>query len=255
MKKHLLIATLALLGCGQAHAADLAYEPPPVEVVPFGGWYLRGHIGMSNQQLGHLSHPLFNAVEVLRFIDKGGFSSGSTIGVGAGYQFNDWIRGDGVIEYRGKADFAALDRYGHSGPRGVIWDGANDYTAKKSELLAMANAYVDVGDWYGIKPYVGLGLGASRNTISNFRDINVPMNGVAAASSASTWNLAWGLHAGLGYTVNERLTLDFGYSYLDLGDAKTGRLRSYDGTVNAAPMKFQNITSHDFKFGLRYALQ
>ena len=43
----------------------------------------------------------------------------------------------------------------------------------------MANAYVDLGNWYGVVPYVGAGIGASRNTICTFRDINVPTQGVA----------------------------------------------------------------------------
>jgi opacity protein-like surface antigen len=63
------------------------------------------------------------------------------------------------------------------------------------------------------------------------------------------------LHAGIGYQVTDRLAVDFGYSYVGLGDAKTSRLRSYDNTVDTGPMHFNNITSHDFKLGLRYSLQ
>ena len=51
------------------------------------------------------------------------------------------------------------------------------------------------------------------------------------------------------------MTVDFGYSYLDLGDAKTSRSGAYDGSVTEARMHFNNITSHDFKLGLRYMLE
>ncbi len=257
MKRFLVAAGAALIVGAPAFAADLYVEPvqPPVVVVPAGGWYLRGHIGMSNQKLGSLEHPLFDAVDVHEFVDDGGFDSAPLGGLGVGYQFNDWLRADAVVEYRGKADFHALDRYGTNGPGGTIWNGTNDYTASKSEWLVMANAYVDMGDYYGVVPYIGAGIGASRNTISHFRDINVPTQGVAYAGSDSEWNFAWALHAGLGYKATDRLTLDFGYSYVDLGDAKTGAINTYDGSVTNSPMKFKDITSHDFKFGMRYSLQ
>ena len=52
-----LTGTVLVAGAAmQAHAADL-YEPPVIEYEPpvkykesYGGWYLRGHIGMSNQR-------------------------------------------------------------------------------------------------------------------------------------------------------------------------------------------------------------
>ena len=46
----------------------------------------------------------------------------------------------------------------------------DDYTASKSEWLFLANAFVDFGTWWGITPFVGAGIGASVNTISNFID-------------------------------------------------------------------------------------
>ncbi|MDK1375209.1 MULTISPECIES: porin family protein [unclassified Sinorhizobium] len=252
MKRPLIAFIAALLGGTPALAADLYVEDPAPVVGP-GGWYLRGHLGMSNQRLGSMNHELMDDVAVHDFLDDGSFDSAPLAGGGIGYQFNDWLRLDGIVEYRGKADFTALDRYDGDGDG--IWDGTNDYDGAKSEWLLMANAYVDIGDWYGVKPYVGAGIGASRNTFSGFRDINVPTVGVAYADEDSTWNFAWALHAGVAYQATERLAIDFGYSYVNLGDAKTDNIRSYDDTVNNAPMHFDDITSHDFKLGMRYALQ
>jgi opacity protein-like surface antigen len=254
MKKYLSAIAAVLLGGAPAMAADLYIEDPgdPAPVV-VGGWYLRGHLGMSNQRLGSMEHELFDDVALHEFVDEGSFDSAPLAGVGIGYQFNDWLRMDGIVEYRGKADFSALDRYDGDGDG--VFDNTNDYDGAKSEWLLMANAYVDIGDWYGVKPYVGAGIGASRNTISGFRDVNVPMSGVAYADEDPTWNFAWALHAGVAYQATERLAIDFGYSYVDLGDAKTGKLRAYDGSVVNAPMHFEDITSHDFKLGMRYALQ
>jgi opacity protein-like surface antigen len=241
-----------------ANAADILYDPPPVykyhppeKEVIHGGWYLRGHIGMTNQRLRRLEHPAFDLVDNFEWLDKGGFSSAPLFGGGIGYEFNDWLRGDITVEYRGKASFSALDR----------WDAApgdprtNHYTAKKSELLFMANAYADLGKYHGFTPYIGAGIGVSRNTISHFNDINVLEPAGGYADSKSVWQLAWALHAGVGYQLTDRATLDFGYSFTHLGNAKTGELRNYDPSIASLdPVTFKRLHSHDFKVGLRYAL-
>lgn len=253
MKKWLLCNVMLLMGAPSALGADLYYEPPPPPP-EFGGWYLRGHFGMSNQRVGEIHHPGFDAVAVHEFVDEPSFDSGLIGSLGIGYQFTERFRADAFVEYRGRTDFSALDRYQIAGPD---WDGTNDYDGGKSEWLVMANAYVDLGNYSGFVPYVGAGIGASRNTISRFRDINVPNQGVAYADEDPTWNFAWALHAGLGYQATERMTVEFGYSYVNLGDAQTGTLTTYDGTPGGVQgkMKFKDITSHDFKLGLRYSLQ
>lgn len=262
MSKFLATAVSGLVLIGgallPAQAADL-YEPPvieyepPVEYRSFGGWYLRGHIGMTNQRSKSPYNILMEDPAIHEWLDKGGFGSAPLFGIGAGYQVNNYLRVDGIVEYRGKASFSALDRYDITGDG--IWDGSNQYDAKKSEWLLMANAYADLGEFNGLVPYVGAGIGASRNTIHNFRDVNVANNGVAYADSASTWNFAWALHAGIGYKVTDAMTIDLGYSYVDLGKARTGDVRPFNGpgTIDN-PTHFRNITSHDVKLGVRYSL-
>src|SRR5690606_26700189 len=111
--KNLLIGTALALFATSATAADLYLDPvPEVPVaVPAGGWYLRGHIGMSNQRLGNLYHLGYDAVASHEFLDEGGFDSAPIGSIGIGYKFNDWLRTDAIVEYRGKAHFSALDRY------------------------------------------------------------------------------------------------------------------------------------------------
>ena len=251
--RNALFAALLVGVAGPAFAADMPEPIIEVEQPSYGGWYLRGHIGMSNQRIKGLESPLFDIPFEHGWYDEGSFGSAPTFGLGVGYQFNDFLRADLTAEYRGAADFTAQDWLRATSPASTLT--TNNYRGRKSEWLFLANAYADVGTFYGITPYVGAGIGASRNTISHFRDINVPMQGVAYADSDPTWNFAWALHAGLGYQATDKLTVDFGYSYLDLGDAKTSSIRAYDGSVTEAPMHFNNITSHDFKLGLRYMLQ
>lgn len=253
----LLAGTLLLGGlAAPAMAADL-YDPPVIETPApapqFGGWYLRGHLGMSNQRYDGLDYEYFEVPGFTQsWLDSGGFSSAPLMGAGVGYEFNDWLRADVTAEYRGKADFHALDRFTSDATGALI--GTNAYTATKSELLLMANAYADLGNFGGIKPYIGAGIGASRNTISHFNDANVVAGGGGFAPKHSQWEFAWALHAGLGYEVTERLTMDLGYSYVNLGDGKTGVAQNYD-PASSRPndgFTFKDLTSHDVKLGFRY---
>ena len=247
----LAAAASAVLATGHARAADMPplLAPPPM-IEEYGGWYLRGDIGMSNQRLKRLEHPLFLTATDFVWLDKGGFDSAPFFGLGIGYRHNNWFRWDLTGEYRGKAGLHALDQFDNGGTINT-----NDYTGTKSEWMFMLNAYLDLGTWKGITPFIGAGIGTSRNTISHFRDTNVIAGGGGFAGTGSKWELAWALNAGLAYDVTPNFTIELAYRYLDLGDAKTGILYSLDGTcVACAPVQVKGITSHDLKLGVRWAL-
>jgi opacity protein-like surface antigen len=261
--KAVLIGAIAVVAPGAfAIAADMpeppVYTPPPVKVG--GGWYLRGHIGMSNQRFGGLDHASFETPVFFEWLDEGEFDAGMIFGGGIGYRFNDWFRTDLTAEYRGKTQFHALDRYDEDDNPPDFDDGeadgwgTNDYRAKKSEWLFLANAYWDMGTWYGVTPYVGGGIGASYNTISNFRDVNVIQGGGGYAGTGNQWNLAWAVHAGMSFQATQNLAIDVGYSFVSLGDGKTGTFFNDDGTcVSCTSVKFEDIVSHDVKIGLRWS--
>jgi opacity protein-like surface antigen len=242
---------IALLATA-ANAADMPslppmYVPPIEEAV--GGWYLRGDIGMSNQQVGSLFNALYSTATSVTTVNKS-FDSGQTFGLGVGYQFNDWLRADVTGEYRGRANFHGFDRVQAGGPF------SDEYTASKSEWLMLANIYADLGTWYSVTPFVGAGIGAARVTIANFMDINTPTGGVAFGDTASKWNFAWAVHAGLAYKVTPRLSIEFAYSYVSLGNGMSGDLITYQGGNSLYnPMEFRNITSQDLKLGIRWMLE
>lgn len=254
--RHLIAATLLAGIASPAMAADPYYPVEEVAPAPvtYGGWYLRGHIGMSNQDLKRLESDLFDSPFIAGYgwHDEGGFSAAPIFGAGIGYRLNDYLRGDLTAEYRGKSDFNALDWVELTDGRAFT----NEYSAKKSEWLFMANAYADLGTFSGITPYIGAGIGASYNTISHFRDVNVINGGAAHAGKDSQWDLAWALHAGLGVQATERVTVDFGYSFVSLGDGVTKQLMNDDPAYTQANdgFRFKDLTSHDFKVGMRYAL-
>lgn len=94
--------------------------------------------------------------------------------VGVGYQFTDNLRGDVTLGYS-KQSFDDLDVDVRS------WD-------------MMANAYVDLGNYYGFTPYLGAGLGFA----------NVRYSIDTAYGNYKTdddYRLAWALMAGVGIDV------------------------------------------------------
>jgi opacity protein-like surface antigen len=239
----------------RAHAADLPQLPPvyapPIEEYVASGWYLRGDIGMSNQQVKSIDNALYSTAASVSTVQKD-FDSAPFFGLGVGYQVNQWFRADLTGEYRGKANFHGLDIVQTS--TGPLTD---EYRGSKSEWLVLANIYADLGTWYSFTPFIGAGIGASYNTISNFLDVcTTCANGsVATGATASKWNFAWALHAGVSYKVNSQLSIEFAYRYVDLGNAMSGDLITFDGTNNINnPMEFKHITSHDLKLGVRWML-
>lgn len=256
--KSTAIAGIAVVMSTAANAADMPQLMPPPPMPYYeefaGGWYLRGDIGMTNQQVGSLDNVLFPGTPDLVIRDKN-FESGMLAGLGFGYQFNNWFRADVTGEYRGETGFHGLDTWFDT------WNGVarfNNYTAKKSEWLFLGNIYADLGTWNSFTPFIGLGIGGARVTIHSFRDQGIDSFGsptLGYADAASKWNFAWAIHAGLAYKVTNNVTIEFAYRYVNLGDGQSGDIVTYDGlnSVNN-PMLFKDITSHDFKLGVRWLL-
>jgi opacity protein-like surface antigen len=245
-----------------AFAADMpimappAYAPQPQD---FSGWYLRGDIGFSNQRVNDLHYGRESAYSQLTsFNQQSSFDTAGIFGIGVGYHFNNWFRADVTGQFRGNSNFKATDRFTGSNA-GVPYSGIDNYGASKSEWLVMANAYVDLGTWWCVTPFIGAGLGGARVSIANFTDTgenSIPFSttSFASAPTASKWNFAWAAHAGLAYRVAPNLVLELAYSYVDLGEGQTGVLSTFDGNTTNNVFKFKDITSHDLKLGVRWNL-
>jgi opacity protein-like surface antigen len=258
-----LAAFAALTASPAVRAADMPL-PPPIVQPEMGGWYLRGDIGFSNQKLGSLFSQQYNTPGLISVqnVDRG-FDSAPFFGLGVGYAVNRWLRFDVTGEYRGAANFHGLDIGTLSSCSGTAPCFAADrYTGSKSELTFLFNGYVDLGTWYNITPFVGAGVGVSRNTISNFGDFSACIDssncGLGGSDTsfgtASKWNFAWALHAGLAYNVTRNFTVELSYRYLDLGNATTSDGVNFDGSQTFPPFEFHHLTSQDLKLGLRFNL-
>jgi opacity protein-like surface antigen len=263
----MLAGAALIIGTQAAQAADLApivKAPPPVV---FGGWYLRGDIGFSNQALRKLEFVKFDGTVPEQHNLSSGFDSAGIFRLGLGYQFLPWLRADVTGEYRMSAHFQALNDVDQGGG---TFEPEHDF-ASKSEIVFLANVYADLGTWWCVTPFVGAGIGAAGIRMSNFQDflnngatgINMPAGFPGAnnfANPTSTWNFAWALHAGLAYKVTPNFTIEFAYRYLDLGNATTGPIASFDALNIPNPStqldhnEFRHLYSNDFTVGVRWLL-
>jgi opacity protein-like surface antigen len=268
----LVAAGAASLLSSAAFAADMAIAPPPQYYAPppvqdFGGWYLRGDIGFSNQRVNNIrkNDPVAYS-QISSLTETTSFDTGGIFDVGVGYRVNNWFRADVTAQYRGNANFKGSDVFNASA-FGLAYNGQDNYSASKSELLFLANAYVDLGTWWCVTPFIGAGIGTSRVTISNFTDTGVtnihtnplyvggpPVASFASAASGSQWNFAWAAHAGLAYRISPSVTLELAYSFVDLGSGTTGVISDFTGFNARNVFKFNDITSHDLKLGVRWEL-
>lgn len=254
-----LAGIAATLSASGAFAADMIGHPPPppppmvhapAPLDVGSGFYLRGDLGAGIY--GHDKIDTRPSLLGLRTIDSTMEGTGF-IGVGAGYQFNSFLRTDATIEYRLASKHSHTDTYGpHVDPRYVGASGGNYISGKLGGFVGLANAYVDLGTWHRITPFIGAGIGFSSLTMSGTRDRNVVSGASVSGPNRTRTQLAWAIHAGLGYDLTQNLKAEVAYRYLHLGDQYSGTVTC--PTVGSCPyrVKISGLHSHDVKFGLRY---
>ena len=108
-----------------------------------------------------------------------------------------------------------------------------------------------------VKPYIGAGVGYSRNRLSKVREGNLKYpTRVTHIDGSSKSNTAYKLTAGLLFDITENLSVDVNYQYVDLGsfESGTGVTNLADGrratllrAINGA-----GIDAHEILIGLQY---
>jgi opacity protein-like surface antigen len=246
-----LAGIAAVLSAGSAFAADMIGHPPPPPLAPppahvdvGSGFYLRGDVGV-----GLYDHGRIDTVPFLPGLTTRDSSLNGTafIGIGAGYQFNSFLRADITGEYRFHTKHRHVDNY----PAGPGYGaGANLITGKVGGFVGLANAYVDLGTWHRITPFIGAGIGFASLSMTNTQDMNLLNNAVATAPNKTQTRLAWAIHAGLGYDLTANLKAEVAYRYLHIGNVTSGTVACGGGCDFAVRIK--DLQSHDLKVGLRY---
>jgi opacity protein-like surface antigen len=266
MRRLVLLTAVALVaGAVGAKAADLGLPPPPPPPPPppqdFGGWYLRGDVGVGAYQLTNYRSTFadWSAASdspptiVARTIGDAAFA-----GAGVGYQFNNWFRFDVTGEYRTAAQFDALGTFGHLCDCGTVLNYWSNYHGQLSAAVFMANAYFDLGNWYGITPFIGGGVGLAATSLQGPWRVDPEFNqDFSVAGSRNQTNFAWQVGGGLAYNVTPNLKLEVAYRYLNLGNFTTGILACNVTDHNrgcAGEKQSFNLASNDVKIGFRYVI-
>ena len=102
---------------------------------------------------------------------------------------------------------------------------------------------------------MGAGVGGAYNVVKDITDHNVTIGtGFGYGKGESKFGFAWALIAGLAYNVNQNLTLEMGYRYLDRGKAETGAIACANAGGGGCYFERQSFraTSHDLRFGMRW---
>ena len=276
------LAAAVLLPQAPALAAD--YDPPiyvdqapeyqPVEVG--SGWYLRGDIGYA------FSHP-FKKREDFNPTSNYDYKSNEFTGsIGAGYHLNDYLRAElnfGILPTNKFSDTVLMPDAcrGHTNvvvgtdpivlqPVAATQDCNVGNFGSNKAYTVMANAYVDLGTYVGLTPYIGGGLGLAytryAKSVGKKDCKEIPTNSSGAGGffcddpagydgqtdSQSKFNLAYSLGAGVAYQVSKNVSLDVGYEYFAIPG---GKYVAYDdGQFNIR----KGLDYHQVKVGFRYDL-
>ena len=254
-----------------AYAADLGgyngsikdgYAGPLPVIRQSGPCYLRGDVGYSWSQSPTATFDVdnsdFNAANGTNFASGNGVTNTKKenswlgeVGGGCGFGGARGMRFEAMLGFRGKQDVQGEPNF-YAGPVGtpINPNPVDPLHSSIRTTTLMLNGYKDLGNWGGFVPYVGAGIGAAYNQLDDvyFTDNPNLLNRIHGNNDLS---FAWSLMAGVGYQISDRAVLDVGYRYIDKGSISSQRSDNL-GNVNP-PVKFDDLTAHEVKVGLRYS--
>jgi opacity protein-like surface antigen len=167
-------------------------------------------------------------------------------GVGVGYQVNNWFRGDVTGEYRTSAAYRSVNTYTAFCANNFCQDS---YTANVASGVFLANAYFDLGTWYGVTPFVGAGIGGAIHKFSGMTDLGA---GSGYSTGITTTNLAWAVMTGLDFNITPNLKMEIGYRYLDMGRITSNPIICEQVSGCFFEKQTFKLASNDIRIGFRY---
>lgn len=169
-------------------------------------------------------------------------------GLGLGFMPLRWLRSDVTGFYAWSGDFSGKDKL----------TPQTTTTAEVTSLTGLVNAYIEIagltpGGLGAFKPYVGAGIGASRNRVKDVRSTVAGVN--FTTPGGSNTDLAWSIAAGTGIQLTNSLALDLGYRFMDIGRVETdaGNATVLGVTVPVDGTESDRIKVHLVTVGLRYS--
>lgn len=212
------------------------YAPAPMRAAP-GNCYFRGDTGYSASSDPEVEWFTAGGDDVRTLDFEGTWFAEGGIGCGTGSR---GFRGEIVFGVHGERKFDGEPPA--APPADPMHWNLQSYTA-------MFNIYKDLGNFNGAVPYLGAGIGMSYNRLDEVYFTQNPLL-VNRIEGDDDLSFAWSLMAGVGYQVTDRLILDIGYRFMDMGKAQSGRVDDI-GIVNPR-VYIDDLHAHEVKVGFRY---
>ncbi len=260
MSKALMCAALVALTTSGVRAADILPPAPSLDSFDLrggfdadAGVYLRvdGGLGLTRAH-GPLS--TFDVAVPGFAYDAAHVGHTSLLGLGAGYQFSEYMRADVTAEYRASASYAARASYPDAMNCGAS-PCSDTYAGAFRSAVLMANGYGEIGSWFDVTPFVGLGLGLARTSSAPVSISAGNGHGEGQSPGASRVRLAFALMTGASFDLTPQIKIEASYRYMSLGSGQSGAI-ACPVAAGACTGQVQQIglASHDLRIGLRYAL-
>lgn len=197
---------------------------------------------------------------------KTGWGGGATIG----RRFGDNWRVEGEVFWRqaeseelgikratlGELDFTEvfrtfLESAGEGGRRAFVVDGRMKF------LNLSVNGFYDVPTPWAWRPYVGVGAGIVRRSISKHVEIHLPASFGASADTIedeheTNWDFSYQFQAGVGFRLTDTLELEVGYRYKVLPHSTLTFFESGEGGA-LAPVEAELSRSQSVDIGLLWS--
>lgn len=157
-----------------------------------------------------------------------GIKKGYAAQTGFGQKWGGFMRSEFTFEYT---------RVRLKGP-GAFDGTGQTVRSRLPSWAAMTTTYADLFSYKGITPYVGAGIGVSRNDMPD-----MVVNGRQKFGD-TVFRLAWKAVGGIGIDLPENLALDIGYVYADVGRFSTKAV--------LGPALHQDVKVRKVYVGLRY---
>ncbi len=215
--------------------------PAPMPVVTSGRncyWRLDAGASISGTPEGTFFQETATTDPTLTTLLNEDLGNSAVFDAGVGCSFGNGFRSDLVLSWR-----TSKDVYADPVPQDPI-------SGKLSSHSLMANIYYDIPLGRSITPYVGAGLGVVYHNLSDLLWVDAASNAWTIAGKEEV-NLAWSLMAGAAYQVTDRITLDVGYRYIDMGSVASERYVINGAGQRVAGATFDDITAHEIKAGVR----
>ena len=231
MSKAAIWISLAALLAQAAHAlaADILPPAPSLDSPALrgrfeaeSGAYLRADAGFGQLQARRPSST-FSSPQPTFLREATRLDQAGLLGVGAGYQFNEFVRADVTGEYRGSASYSARASYADSANCGAA-RCAETYTGALRGAAVMGNVYGQIGSWFDVTPFIGLGLGFARTTFAPLYVVAGNGHGAGQTQEVSQVRPAFALMAGGAWDLSSSVKIDAGYRYMMLGSALSGAM-------------------------------